>query len=200
MANLAGLKVVIGLKTNGNADYPNFNTLASVQAEGMDWTKYIEAKGKGWLYDKKSGHQDDDPNEGQFDDSPAGTQIGIILAPETFVDEAVAAFPSVCSRVTDTECGTFHDQRCTHTADEVQHDQGQLQNLYYELQLLEWLKIQYPGGAAQTKIASALTKLGQRAIKALDEDDEDAKGIVKNQLKAWIDRKVKQKITFVDPS
>lgn len=196
---LAGLRVQIGLRTNGHAQYPNFNTLASVAAEEMDWTKYIDTKGKSWIYDGKSGHADDDPDTGKFNDSPVGTRIGIILAPVVFVTEAIEAFPEVCTRCTEAECSAFHDARNTHAMDEVEHDNAQLENLYYELKMLSWLETRFTSGSAKTKIESALTKLANRAVKALDEDDEDTAGIKKNNLKSWVNRKAKQKFSFIDP-
>ena len=57
--NLVPMKVIIRLNNEGQALYPNFNTLNIVQASGLDWARYIDVHGLGWHYDKTSGHKEE---------------------------------------------------------------------------------------------------------------------------------------------
>ncbi len=50
--DLVPIKVIIGTRENGHADHPDFSALPSVVASGMDWSKYVDTFGSGWLYDK----------------------------------------------------------------------------------------------------------------------------------------------------
>jgi hypothetical protein len=84
---LVAIKVRIGLKPNGHAEYPNFNELGSVRKENMDWAIYVDQFGIGWQYDKTSGHKE------HSEDSPAGMQWGMLLVPTDFAREAVEMFP-----------------------------------------------------------------------------------------------------------
>ena len=63
---LVPLLVKITLGPNGHAKYPAFNTLAVVQASGLDWSKYIDVHGSGWLYDSV-GHRESSPPRGPAD-------------------------------------------------------------------------------------------------------------------------------------
>ena len=47
--DLVPIKVTIGTKVDGSADYPNFTNLASVDIE---WSRYVDVHGSGWLYEK----------------------------------------------------------------------------------------------------------------------------------------------------
>lgn len=96
--------VKIGTLPNGRAKYPNFNLLATVQASGLDWSKYIDAFGSGWLYDE-IGHKDDD------DDSPRDQQWGMILVPQLFATEAVAQFPTEVAVIDEVEASDFYNKR-----------------------------------------------------------------------------------------
>ena len=74
---LTPLKVIIKLKSNGSALYPDFNSLPIVRDSGLDWSVYIDNQGSGWLYDC-CGHKESDP------DSPVVSQLGMILVPAVF--------------------------------------------------------------------------------------------------------------------
>ena len=110
MRELAAIKVKIGIKKTGrNAghhEFPDFNRLPIVQTSGMDWSRYVDAYGESWHYDKVSGHRDDDV------DSPFGNWDGMLIVPVEFADEAVQMFPELVSRLTEMECGEFYDSRC----------------------------------------------------------------------------------------
>ena len=92
--SLVPIRVTIGLKPNGHALYPDFNTLASVQASGMDWSRYVDIEGIGWHYDKQRGHKVDDL------ESPFGQQFGVLIVPKVMANEAIAAFPTVVVKLT----------------------------------------------------------------------------------------------------
>lgn len=109
--SLVALRVEIGLKPNGEADYPAFNTLASVQASGKDWAKYVDTDGDGWLYDAVGHREEDAGNGADLPASPFGMQWGVLLVPLAFANEAVAAFPTKCTKLTEAELETFFDQR-----------------------------------------------------------------------------------------
>ncbi len=169
--NLAALKVKIGMKTNGNALYPDFNALPSVEG---DWSIWIDMNGPGWLYDKLTGHKDDTIA------SPFGQQWGVILAPEAFVDEAVAAFPAACSRVTEAELDTFYTEQIAPMEDDDRRDEGVLS-----------------GFAALKQLSPNDAGLDARIAKALDPDDPTP-GIRGNPRKDWATFKAAQNITVVD--
>lgn len=123
--NLAALRVEIGLKPNGGADYPNFNSLAVVTASGKDWSKYVDTDGEGWLYDAV-GHREE---EAASPASPFGTQWGVLLVPKQFADEAVAAFPTKCTRLTEAQFTSFYDSRIARDEQEEEIDEEVLKKI-----------------------------------------------------------------------
>lgn len=120
--DLVAIKVKIELNAAGHAKYPNFNNLPSVLAAGMDWSHYIDRHGSGWLYDA-DGHRDDTA------DSPVGMQWGMILVPQAFANEAVAAFPTLCSKLTKAEAETFYNDKHARDMDEEEVDVETLQKI-----------------------------------------------------------------------
>ena len=61
-----------------------------------------------------SGHADNDL------DSPAGIQYGVLVVPKVFADEAIAQFPTLCTKLTESELATFWNQRAhKHEPDEI---------------------------------------------------------------------------------
>jgi hypothetical protein len=113
---LVPIKVKIGLKPNGQARYPDFNSLASVQVSGLDWSRYIDINGSGWKYDK-CGHRDTAPG------SPVGQQWGLLLIPADFAAEAVAAFPAKVSILSEAEAASFYDnEHAKHFDSEILDD------------------------------------------------------------------------------
>lgn len=177
--NLAALKVKIGLKNNGNAEYPDFNKLPSVKSVGMDWANYIDHPnyGRGWSYDRKYGHREAGP------DSPEGMQWGVILVNDTFATEAVAMYPSVCSKITDAEMDTFYNDRVTAKDPVDLVDTTIIDSLQKELALKE-------------SISQDTTALKAKIAKALDPNDAEP-GIVKNPIKTWTEKKAKEDIAIV---
>lgn len=187
---LAAIKVKIGLRPNGQADHPDFNALSVVQANKMDWSTYVDVHGLGWAYDKRSGHADDDT------DSPAGQQWGVLLVPEQFAIEAVAQFPSLCTRLTDAELTVFWDTRAHAHLEEVTRDEGALNRLEREGALIDDA-LTDADTAQTTKLNARKTQLRREMKKALD-PDHPSPGIRKNHRKRWADFKAKTGVTIKD--
>ncbi len=165
---LVAIKIRIGLKDNGHALYPDFNSLSVVAASGQDWSKYIDIKGSGWLYDC-CGHKESEPG------SPIGMQWGMILVPAAFATEAVAAFPGSVSRLTDVEADVFYDTNHARefTDEEIRTD------------VLEAIKIKQDLGLVLTV----------NQLAALDPTD-DTPGIRPNWRKTAASYRAKRGITF----
>lgn len=168
--NLVPLKVKIGLTNDGAAKYPFFNTLTVVKDAGMDWSKYIDVHGSGWLYDC-CGHKEEQMDGDEWD-SPFGQQWGVILVPKDFADEAVIAFPNECEKVNEARVTTFYDDR--HAKDFPEENVNE-----------EALKV------FETKESLGVTLTPTEEIKkakAIDPNDPEP-GIRKNEKKKWVDYK-----------
>lgn len=165
---LAGIKVKIGLDNKGFAKYPDFNSLTVVKDSGLDWAKYVDVHGLGWHYDDTSGHKDDTL------DSPFGQQWGLLMAPETFADEAVAAFPAEVAKLTEVELEDFFDNKAhVNEPDELLDEQ-----------VLSGIKLKQDLGQALTA----------QQTKALDPTN-DVPGIRQNRRKTWQDYKALKGVT-----
>ncbi len=172
--NLVPIKVKIGLRANGHADHPDFNRLASVVSSGLDWSKYVDKEGLGWHYDKISGHKEETVN------SPRGQQFGVLIVPKVFADEAIAEFPTLCTKLDETQLTDFYDNRAhAHEPDELINE-GALK--VYE-------SIESAGGVLTG------AQIAKRA-KALDPNDAEP-GIKKNTRKKWADYKQTVGVTIV---
>ncbi len=167
--NLVGIKVTIGLRENGDADHPDFNRLPSVIASGQDWATYVDVHGSGWLYDC-CGHKEDEP------DSPRGQQFGMLLVPATFAAEAVAAFPSIITRLRVLEVTSFYEDK---HAKEFQDEE-------IKLFIVDAIR-------AKQDLNQPLT---QRQLNALDPAN-DAPGIRANWRKSFASFKQRTGITVV---
>lgn len=160
----AALKFRVGLRENGQADHPDFNSLACVQASGVDWSYYVDRFGGGVWYDFCCGHDSEEP------DSPKGVQWAVICAPEDFVDEAVERFPNLCEEIGAAECEVFHDQRFMFKQGAERRDQNALQSLAAEKSLLD--EAQVPQGSRKA--------FHERVRRALDPLDPEP-GVRKNK-------------------
>ena len=176
---LTVLKVKIGLRQNGQADHPNFNTLAVVSASGMDWSKYVDVEGTGWNYDKVSGHNDDEVG------SPRGQQWACLFVPDLFAQQAVAAFPLLCTIIDEAEATDFYENRSVKHLPAERVDQKAIQNLRDKMALMR------EAGATQTQIDKMKTKM-KNAINP----DHDEPGITKNWRKKFTDMKGRHGITI----
>jgi len=162
MRELTPLKVKIGLRVNGHADYPDFNLLQVVQDSGMDWSKYVDAIGLSWHYDKTSGHKED------TQESPHGQQWGVLIIPKEFADQAVAMFSDTCTKLTEAELEDFYNNKATINQADEDFDQ----------KMLDGIKTKQDLGIALTP----------HQLKAIDPED-DTPGITKNKKKVWKDFK-----------
>ena len=165
--NLVPIRVQIGLTSSGAAKYPNFNTLATVQASGLDWSVFIDSRGSGWLYDC-CGHKEEEPG------SAFGIQFGMILVPAVFATQAVATFPGLVSSLTATEAEAFYNDK--HSRDFEDEEINET--------ILNTLKI-------KKDLNMALTA---RQTSALD-PTTDTPGIRSNWRKTWSSYKTKKGIT-----
>jgi hypothetical protein len=156
------IKVKIGLRADGNADYPDFNILNAVKEQNMDWSYYVDKFGLGWIYDKLIGHQEEAP------DSPLGQQLGVLIVEKEFANEAILSFPVKCSKLTEVELEDFYDNR--HAIEFQDED--------VDREVLDVIKVKQDLGQPLTP----------QQIKALDPDD-DTIGIRKNKKKTWVDFK-----------
>lgn len=163
---LVPVKIKIGLKPNGSALYPNFNVLPSVD---VDWSYYIDRHGSGWLYDC-CGHKEEEAG------SPAGQQWGMILVPQTFADEAVAAFPSDVTKLTEAEAEDFYDNK--HARDFEDED--------IDLKVVDAIR-------AKQALNLPLTAHQQDAL----DPDSNTRGIRKNPKKKFSTFKQERGITIV---
>ncbi len=159
---LVPIKVKIGLKKNGQAKYPDFNSLGVVKDSEMDWSHYIDVHGIGWHYDKCCGHEVDVP------DSPSGIQYGLLCLPASFVDQALLAFPDDIQELTEAECEDFYDNHAhAHQSDEL-----------IDLESLQAIKTKEDLGIDVT----------EEKAKALDLNDPYP-GIKVNHKKTWVQYK-----------
>ena len=169
---LVAIKVRIGLKPNGHAEYPNFNELGSVRKENMDWAIYVDQFGIGWQYDKTSGHKE------HSEDSPAGMQWGMLLVPTDFAREAVEMFPDKVQITGEVEFEDFYDNKAHgHEPDEIVDER-----------VLEGIR-------AKKEVGIGLSPM---QVRALDVEDDEVAGIKRNRTKKWGEAKGRFGVKVVD--
>ena len=179
---LVPIKIKIGLKPNGNAKYPDFNSMPAIKSYGGDWSNYVDEMGLSWHYDKTCGHKEDSL------DSPKGQQFGMLVVPEAFALEAIARFSDVCSRLTELECEDFYDNKAhAHEADNIQDDRI-ITGLKDTLDLME----------RTGSIQGDVDKMKLKIQKALDPADAEP-GIKKNNKKKWSNFKGDVNVTIKNP-
>ncbi len=167
-SDLVPIQVKLYRRDNGEADWPNFNEIESSLRDDKPWSKFIDASGIGWLYDKVS-------NLGTGADY--GTACTLI--PEDFADAAVALFPLTVTILSEADFEIFHDERAM-VRSPIEHlDTDVLQGIAARKQL-EDLNV---APAPSVAIVAARAK-------CLDPDDQDHRGIRKNLKKTWKDNKV----------
>lgn len=168
MKTLCGLKLKIGLKPDGKADHPNFNLLQVVADSGAgDWAYYLDSFGGGMHYDSLAGHKED------IADSPVGMQWGLMLVPEEFAAQAIAKFPTVCERLSPTDCAAFYDDRVAINQEEYVLDVETLAGIEVADRLTPAITDE-----------RLVTSLAARKKAALDPDNKAA-GIRRNEHKTW---------------
>ncbi len=131
----------------------------------MDWSKYIDTFGEGWMYDRKSGHQDDDS------DSPKGTQYGVMMVPVDFAEQAEAMFPDDVEELDEADLTVFVETRFAH---------GQPVHIVDD-KVVAAINARIAAGAT-------LTPVEQDAL----DPEKDEPGVRKNPNKSYTDLKAKR--------
>lgn len=172
--DLVPIKVKIGLKKNGWADYPDWKKIAC----------YVEKGAKvcmpySWHYDKTSGHATDTL------DSPFGQQWGMLLVTREFADAAKLEFPTLVTEMTETEAKDFWDNKAYAHLPVNKVDSEELTGLQAELELHKEM------GSDQATIDAVKVRIA----KALDPDDS-ASGVRKNKEKYYDDAKTVKGFTM----
>jgi hypothetical protein len=176
MEEMAVLKLKVGLTSTGKYGYPDFNSLQVIQTlptdgngQRMNWNVYVDVYGLGMMYDKTSSMTDASV------DSPRGTYLAMIVAPKLFVDQAVAAFPAVCTKLSEADAKIFYESKITPFEDSETINMNIL-------------------GAIKAKSDLSLSLTAEQTD-ALD-PTKDQPGIVLNKRKFWDDLKVLKDITI----
>ncbi len=177
MADLVPLKVKIGLKENGHAKYPSFNSIPDEARMNMDWSHYIDRYGTRWHYDKKCGHDDHE------DGSPCGMQWGVFAVPAVFAAEALKLFgpagemeSGLVTELSEAEFETFYNERAHAHEPEEKIDTKIVQDL-----------------AAKKALGISLSQLEQDAL----DPAKPQPGILPNTNKTWAGFKGKRGLTVV---
>lgn len=189
------IRVKIGLKPNGHADYPAWENLpiiaAGLPAGNPTRARIDEEINKHWhpvkwLYDKVSGHEDDTPG-GAFA-SPQGQQWGMLLVSRQFADQAISAFPALVTEMTQAQCQNFWNNRAMVRLRDEDDDLDALNALKVRRDLL----LSLPDSPQRT---TRLEALDTRIANALD-PDSDEPGVKKNHRRRFADAATRFSITF----
>ena len=178
------LLVTIGLRRTGNgireADHPNWrDVLLPPAADRLsgDGTRPEDFTLGSWHYDKKSGHDDDDPV------SPLDTQRGVRLVTPAFAANAIARFggpPYNMRLLTEAQWEAFYDNRVRGHMRAARTDTDVLLALKSELDLRT---------AAGLSTAAILARIA----KALDPDDDEP-GVKRDRMRRWATFKAAQSL------
>lgn len=168
---LVPIKVTIGLRKDGNADYPDFGLLGIVILSELNWSVYVDQQGSGWLY-SCCGHKEVEPG------SPFGQQFGMLLVPATFAAEAAAMYPTIVEILSEVEAETFYDDDVAKNYDEE----------ILDLAIIEAI-------TARDKVTPSLGPRTSHQEKAMDKDDPTP-GIRPNWRKTFVQFKAKTGITI----
>lgn len=170
---LTPIKVKIGLNGEGHAKYPNFNQLSPSVRQNMDWSKFIDAYGSGWLYDSV-GHKEVRSASSEFD-SPMGEQWAVVLVPNDFATAAEAQFPDDVEVINEARCEDFYDN--CHAADFPDEEINE--------SVLTGIKL-------KQDLGQALTPTQQKALDPAD----PTPGIRTNPKKTWAGYKSMKGVTM----
>lgn len=183
------LKVKIGLRPNGHADYPAWERLPLIAQmlepgflrEAVDAAVRQHVVGS-WHYDKTAGHEVDTP------DSPRGMQWGMLLVTRAFADQALVTFPSVVTVMTRTEVAAFWETKAY----------GHLPDEDLDAPILTALQSRRALMVARGVPPPALAALDTIIDRALDPLDSHP-GVRRNPRRRWTDQPARLGIIF-DPS
>ncbi len=173
--NLVPLKFVMGLRANGECDHPNLNDLPIIRASGLDWSVWVDQNGSGWLYDHSVGHIQEDA------ESPHGSWLGVILLPEAVANEALTAFPLICTKLTEAGLEAFYDNRHAVRQPPELVDQKVMDGLKAAIDANDEALKETPG---VPRLQVRRSELRMRAAKAADPDDPEP-GVKRNPSRQW---------------
>jgi hypothetical protein len=162
MKEVVALKIKIGLRENGQADHPDWDSLPITGAAK-------DHQFGSWKYDKSSGHKEDTPG------SPYGMQWGMMMVSPTLAKAALKAWPNKTSIMKPSEVPAFWEKCHTAHMREVDLDGNILTALNAELDL-------------RTKMRLPLTKVKEDIKKALDKD-HTAPGVRRSKYKEFAEFK-----------
>ena len=172
--NLVPIKVILKRRLNGEADWPDFNMIDSTIRENRPWSKYIDSKGIGWLYDK-------------IENLGTGAENGTActLIPKDFAEAAVQQFPDLVSIIDEAAFDTFYDERAMIRMPIEFLDTEVLQGIVARKQLEDM-------GIAPAPSAEIVTA----RTKCLNPNEQNYRGIRKNLKKKWVDAKTELGVTI----
>ena len=173
--DLVPIQVKLYRRANSEADWPNFNLIDSSLRDNKPWSKFIDAAGIGWLYDK-------------VENLGTGAEYGTActLVPEGFADAAVQLFPTLVSILTEADFEIFHDTRAMIKSPIEHLDTDILQGIVARKQLEDLDVAPAPSQA-----------IVEARAKCLDPSDQDHRGIRKNLKKTWNDNKAELNVTVL---
>ena len=190
MRDLVPIKVRIVLGPDGSHQFPPFNQVPPEARGHLDWSKFLDAYGLGWHYDRVSGFGESDAGNA---DVPAGHEhrnedhgcwYGATCVPKAFADEAVTRWPGEVSKLTEEAWASFYDDRAHASEPEEILDTEVLQGILARVQLEE-----APSSSSPTKTPSTAIKAAR--AKCLDPDCQTHPGIRKNLGRLWADHKAR---------
>lgn len=182
LIEMVPIKVKILRKSNGHADYPDFNQVSSSIRKGLVWSKFIDVHGIQWHYNKlKSlgkGH-----SHGE-----CGT-----LVPSDFAEAAESLFPDRVEILTEAEWETFYNDYAHVNEEDEDIDIDVLQKIKLKQDLGIALTAQQqkaidPNDDTVRGIKKNKNKLwADRKAKFVEEADKDIKilTVAKTGVKKW---------------
>lgn len=171
MPDIVPILMIIKKKPDGSMLYPPFRKTLAVFNNPNYSPPDINT-------DRTSDCKTDSPH------SPLGQMLAVKLCDPAFAAQAVAAFPDLCSKMTEAELEDFWDNRAMAMVPEYKHDTEILQGLQTEKQL-------------RIDAVMGTDEVDARIAKALDPNDP-AMGVRKNDNKTWKDKKRNGNITIVE--
>ena len=172
--NLVPIQVKLFRRANGEADWPDFNQIDSALRDSQPWSKFIDSKGTGWIYDKIS-------NLG----TGAVHGTATTLIPEDFANAAVARFPNLVSIVDEATFELFYEQRALIRMPTEFLDTEVLQGIVARKQLEDLGEAPPPS-----------QEIVDARVKCLDPSEQNYRGIRKNLKKKWKDAKSDYQVTI----
>lgn len=166
-SNLIPIKVLLYRRSGGGADWPDLNVVDASLRDNQPWSKYVDAAGIGWLYDK-------------VENLGTGADHGTVctLVPKPFAEAAAAAYPELISIIDEAAFEDFYDNR---SALEQPIE-------YLDTEVLQGIAARVALEQAEIAPGPSQEILDARD-KCLDPSQQTYRGIRKNLRKRWVDAK-----------